>query len=358
MLVVTPLASSTPFYGPASPTGYRSRYYTGGTLYWLTMNALFLCGSQWGLGLYNAGILFDFYGELLASLNLLALVLCLLLYVKGLTAPASDDSGRVGGPIFDYYWGTELHPRFLIFDVKQLTNCRFGMTWWGIAVVSFAAKQYEITGSCSNELAVSALLQWVYLSKFFLWETGYFCSMDVQHDRAGFYICWGCLVWVPAVYTLSSHTLVLARVDISGRLALFFLLVGLAAIWINYAVDAQRQKFRLSDGRLNIWGRPARFISAPFASPGGGEGRALLLASGWWAISRHFHYVPEVVAALMWTPPCQAKVLLLPYFYVVFLSILLLHRAGRDDLRCSLKYGKAWTEYCKFVPYQIVPYIF
>ncbi len=26
------------------------------------------------------------------------------------------------------------------------------------------------------------------------WETGYWGSMDIMHDRAGYYICWGCLV--------------------------------------------------------------------------------------------------------------------------------------------------------------------
>ncbi len=30
--------------------------------------------------------------------------------------------------------------------------------------------------------------------KFFHWEMGYVNTMDIQHDRAGFYICWGCLV--------------------------------------------------------------------------------------------------------------------------------------------------------------------
>jgi Ergosterol biosynthesis ERG4/ERG24 family len=33
------------------------------------------------------------------------------------------------------------------------------------------------------------------------WETGYWGTMDIMHDRAGYYICWGCLVWVPSVYT-------------------------------------------------------------------------------------------------------------------------------------------------------------
>ncbi|RYY32672.1 hypothetical protein EON62_05075, partial [archaeon] len=33
--------------------------------------------------------------------------------------------------------------------------------------------------------------------QFFWWETGYLASIDIMHDRAGYYICWGCLVWVP-----------------------------------------------------------------------------------------------------------------------------------------------------------------
>ena len=47
-----------------------------------------------------------------------------------------------------------------------------------------------------------------------------------------------------------------------------------------------------------------------------------------------------------------------PYLYVVFLTILLIDRSMRDDLRCSLKYGKHWKKYCELVPYKIVPGIF
>lgn len=41
---------------------------------------------------------------------------------------------------------------------------------------------------------MSVLLQLTYITKFFHWEMGYMNSMDIQHDRAGFYLCWGCLV--------------------------------------------------------------------------------------------------------------------------------------------------------------------
>jgi len=45
----------------------------------------------------------------------------------------------------------------------------------------------------------------------------------------------------------------------------------------------------------------------------------------------------------------------MPFFYVIFLTILLVHRAFRDDEKCSKKYGRHWEEYCKAVPYKIIP---
>ncbi len=42
--------------------------------------------------------------------------------------------------------------------------------------------------------------------KFFYWETGYFNTIDITMDRAGYYLCWGCLVWVQVIrYLLSKH---------------------------------------------------------------------------------------------------------------------------------------------------------
>jgi len=50
-------------------------------------------------------------------------------------------------------------------------------------------------------MLISVSLQVVYVSKFFLWESGYMSTMDIAHDYASFYLCWGCLVWVPSFYT-------------------------------------------------------------------------------------------------------------------------------------------------------------
>jgi 7-dehydrocholesterol reductase len=93
----------------------------------------------------------------------------------------------------------ELYPRIGSFDLKTWTNCRVGMMGWSILTLCYAAKQAALLGGMpSPSMLVSVGLIQVYLFKFFLWETGYWASMDIAHDRAGFYLCWGCLVWVPS----------------------------------------------------------------------------------------------------------------------------------------------------------------
>jgi protein-S-isoprenylcysteine O-methyltransferase Ste14 len=45
----------------------------------------------------------------------------------------------------------------------------------------------------------------------------------------------------------------------------------------------------------------------------------------------------------------------LPYFYAVYLPVLLVHRARRDETRCRAKYGAAWDTYRAAVPARILP---
>ena len=102
-----------------------------------------------------------------------------------------------GSLVIDLYWGTELYPRILGWDVKQFTNCRFGMMLWGLLPLAFAAHGMEASGEAlpSRATAVNVVLQLVYVFKFFLWEKGYMRSIDIHMDRAGYMICWGCMVW-------------------------------------------------------------------------------------------------------------------------------------------------------------------
>lgn len=57
---------------------------------------------------------------------------------------------------------------------------------------------------------------------------------------------------------------------------------------------------------------------------------------------------------LAWCLPCGFR-RPLPYFYVVYLGVLLVHRARRDHARCAVKYGPDWERYCARVKSRIVP---
>ena len=136
--------------------------------------------------------------------------------------------------------------------------------------------------------------------------------------------------------------------------------LGCLSIWINYDSDRQRQEFRASGGKKKVWGKKPVIVEAEYKVAKDGRTvtkKSILLASGWWAIARHFHYLPEISASFFWTAPALFGKLP-PYLYVIFLTVLLIDRSMRDDTRCSLKYGKHWKKYCELVPYKIVPGIF
>ena len=341
------------FTGTITPMGNLPEYKDNGLATYVITFALFFTCSV-GLHLFDAGIVYTHFGDILGALNFMALSFCLLLYFKGRFAPSTTDSGHSGNFIFDYYWGTELYPRILGWDVKQFTNCRFGMTGWAIAVTSFAFAQKELYGTADWSIIISAALIVIYLFKFFVWEAGYMRSMDIIVDRAGFYICWGCLVWVPALYTSPVMFMVTHPVGLSALSAALIFAAGLVAIGINYWADRQRQVVRATNGKTTIWGKPPIIIKATYITDTGEKKENLLLASGFWGISSHFHYLPELAAAFLWS--CATGfTYATPFFYFLFLCILLTHRAFRDEEKCSKKYGTYWQQYRKIVPYKIIP---
>lgn len=342
------------WHGPITPKGNVPVYKANGVLAFITTMTLF-CISTFGLNLFPATILYNNLGYIFSALNLFSLGFCALLYFKGRFFPSSTDSGITKNFLFDYYWGTELYPQFFGMHIKKFVTCRFGMMSWGLFLISYCAKQAEL-GTLANSMLISVLLQLLYITKFYIWEHGYLRSLDIMHDRAGFYICWGCLVWVPCIYTSPSMYLVLHPINLNFPWAFIILSLGSFSILINYLADKQRLLVRSTEGKCKIWGKNPVTIRAQYKTEQGQGKNTLLLASGWWGIARHFHYIPELSAAFFWSVPALFMNFS-PYFYVSFLTILLVDRAFRDDRRCAKKYGQDWRAYCELVPYKIIPFL-
>ncbi|OWF36930.1 7-dehydrocholesterol reductase-like [Mizuhopecten yessoensis] len=355
-LVLMVLLPGKRLEGPETLKGNIPVYKNNGFLCYIVTMAAFVVFTVVlkGQGL-TPTVVYDRFDEVMLFLNAFSVVFCLFLYIKGRYWPSSSDSGYTGNFIFDYYCGVELYPRVFGVDIKVFTNCRFGLTVWPILVVLYNLKSYELHGFV-NSIFISSVLQLVYITKFFWWEGGYMHTLDIILDRAGFYICWGCLVLVPSLYASVSMYMVKNPVHLEPITAVFLLGCGLACILINYWADLQKLTTRKTHGNCLIWGRKPNIIKAKYILHSGEEKESLLLVSGWWKVARHFNYLAELLLAFFWTAPCMT-LNFAPYAYLTFLTILLVHRSFRDERKCSSKYGQYWKEYCREVPCRIVPYL-
>lgn len=379
-------------FGPETATGHVPKYVDNGVAHCFVYSVLFFLGSNLGpcgnvedqimmpgtlvdlfektgvCGVYtpyNFGIMYDVFESSLSFLNIFGIVFCMFLMFKGLYFPSTQDSGSSGSLVKDYLWGTELYPRVFGLDLKRFINCRFSMTFWQLAGFSFCYRSYVLHGNVMDwGLFFSALSQYLYLVKFFFWEMGYMRSIDIIVDRAGYEIQWGCLVWVPSVYTFHSRFLVQHPSGLSYAAALSLFALSMAGVLLNYAADRERDVFRASKGQCKVWGSKPRYITAKYTIVDGKTGKStekssLLLASGFWGMARHFQYFFELTAAYSWcflANPFENGLLVM--LYALFLTGLLVDRSKRDTEKCRLKYGKYYDEYCKLVPYKIVPGIY
>jgi len=227
------------------------------------------------------------------------------------------------------------------------------MMLWVLIPIAALYKQYEENGYVSLSMAFSVALIEIYCVKFFIWEGGYFATIDIIHVPFGYYICWGVTSWIPTVYCLQWT--VLARhveIELSLLFAIALFVVGSWAIYSTLDVDLNRQIFRETQGQCLIWGKSPRYMEAYYLTEDGKQHKSLLLLSGGWEIARHWNYCLELIATFCWTAASKFSYFL-PWFYFIFLIILLVDRTGRDEKRCRVKYGKYYDEYANAVPYLI-----
>lgn len=199
----------------------------------------------------------------------------------------------------------------------------------------------------------------MYTLKFFLYESaGYFDSIDIAFDRAGYYLIWGSMVWMPGFYGLHAYNFVSNPPITSPFLSLFYLILGIGAIVLEYRIDYEKYLVRSSTSpTIMMYGKPAEVIHAEYTDQNGKKRTSRLVASGFWGLARHLNYVFEVIIYVSITAPGFSSGLI-PFLLPSFMIILLLHRLYRDEQKCKKKYGKYWELYCSKVPYRLIPWIY
>ncbi len=346
-------------YGQMSPGGHVLPYNCNGLNCWIISHVVLVSGV---LGGYFSGtLLFDNLGSFFCLANITGLGLSAFAYVKAIYFPSNAEDRRFSGSVvYDFFMGIEHHPRLGDLDFKLFFNGRPGILAWTLINLSCAAKQYEVYGHVTNSMILVNVLQGIYVLDFFFKEDWYLRTMDIAHDHFGFYLAWGDLTWLPFMYTIQCFYLVYNPVNMPLPALIATSLLGTAGYVIFRSVNSQKDNFRndmKEKGKSIIWGRTAEYIPATYYTTDGKLHKSPLLVSGWWGLSRHFNYVGDLMGSLAYCLPCGFTHLL-PYFYIIYMTILLVHRVYRDDVRCREKYGKYWDRYCETVPYAIVPYVF
>ncbi|KAF3706636.1 Delta(14)-sterol reductase [Channa argus] len=268
------------------------------------------------------GYLFELLLPMAVCAIAVSFLLSVYLYIRSFWVPsyALALGGNTGNPLYDFFIGRELNPRVGNFDLKYFCELRPGLIGWVVINFGMLMKEVELRGSPSLAMILVNSFQLVYVADALWNEEAVLTTMDIVHDGFGFMLVFGDLAWVPFTYSLQAAFLVLHPQVLS--------LLGAAAI---VALN-ELETIATATGKR-------------------------LLVSGWWGLVRHPNYLGDLFMALAWSLPCGFSHLL-PYFYVIYFTVLLIHREARDERQCRAKYGLAWDTYCRRVPYRIFPYIY
>jgi len=184
-------------------------------------------------------------------------------------------------------------------------------------------------------------------------------TIDIAHDHFGWYLAWGDSVWLPYMYTLQGYFLATHKVVLSTPYLIFVICLSSTGYYIFRASNDQRHKFRKSVNpeKHIIWGEKAKFLKVSFLTSDGVSRSSNLLTSGYWGWSRHFNYFGDLIFSFSTCAACHFSHAL-PFFYIFNMCVLLLWRIERDHTRCKQKYKEKWDEYCRLVPYKLIPYVY
>ncbi|KAM9443689.1 delta(14)-sterol reductase LBR isoform 1-T2 [Clarias gariepinus] len=307
-----------------------------------------------GAGVYNGldlGYIHTHFLQFYTSALLVSFLLSIYLFVR--SRSARDDerapAGNSGYLLYDFFMGRELNPRIKDFDIKFFCEMRPGLIGWlvfNFAMLHSEMELQKLDAPSSAMLLVNAFqLFWVVDG---LWhEEKLLTMMDIVHDGFGFMLAFGDLAWVPFTFTCQSYYLVSHPSDLSVFWIVAIILLYAIGYYVFRKANSEKFAFRKNPADPAL----SYLKTIPTAT-----GKSLI-ASGLWGFVRHPNYLGDLLMALAWSLTCGFNHII-PYFYLIYLLILLVHREARDEHQCRKKYGVAWEQYCQAVPYRIFPRVY
>lgn len=323
--------------------GSRLHYRCNGLASLLLLLALLGLGVR--LHFVSPTVIADRGLELLSTTFIFSVIVTSLLCAVGSNSSSQSSSLKpyvTRNKIHDWWFGIQLNPHFMGVDLKFFF-IRAGMMGWLLINLSVLGKCFE-RGSLSQSMILYQLFSLLYILDYFFLEEYMTSTWDIIAERLGFMLVFGDLVWIPFTFSIQAWWLLYNEVELTTAAVIANCFVFLIGYMVFRGANNQKHIFKKNPKAL-IWGRPPKVI--------GGK----LLVSGYWGIARHCNYLGDLLLALSFSLPCGISSPV-PYFYPVYLLILLIWRERRDEARCAEKYKDVWAEYCRVVPWRILPYVY
>ncbi|KAL6133548.1 hypothetical protein ACLB2K_065783 [Fragaria x ananassa] len=323
--------------------GSRLHYRCNGLISLLILAGILGAASK--LDIVSLTVIADRGLELLSTTFLFSFLVALVLYAVGCKSSNRSSSLKphVSGNLLDDWWfGIQLNPQFMGIDLKFFF-VRAGMMGWLFINLSIFARSVQ-EGTMSQSMVLFQLFCALYILDYFIHEEYMTSTWDIIAERLGFMLVFGDLVWIPFTFSIQGWWLLSNKVELSTAAVIANCFTFVIGYLVFRGANKQKHVFK-KDPNAPIWGKPPTVI--------GGK----LLASGYWGIARHCNYLGDLLLALSFSLPCGMSSPV-PYFYPIYLLILLIWRERRDEARCAEKYREIWAEYRRLVPWRILPYVY
>jgi protein-S-isoprenylcysteine O-methyltransferase Ste14 len=331
--------------------GYVSHHQTGEKLRY-RLNGLWVLAASvvlWALAC-SVGLLSwnDFYvhrWQLVAGACVLGLV-----FTLAIVLPAPHVPGK--SLLVELYEGRLPNPQWLggKLDAKMVLYLA-GAVMLELNVLSFAAHHVMLhPDDPSPGVFLYAFLFSFFVIEYLNFEEVHLYTYDFMAERVGFKLGWGCLVFYPFFYPVGLWALAEEPNPHTpaALLALYAVIFFLG--WI-LSRGANLQKFHFKrNPTVKAFG-----ILDPRAISRGGRH---VLTGGFWGLSRHINYLGEILMASGLALSLGYPLAIAPWLYPLYYVALLFPRQADDDKRCAARYGELWDEYCRRVPWKIIPYVY
>ncbi len=332
---------------------YRCNAYTA---WWLTLAVVALLHFS---GIFPLQTIYEQFGALMIAAIVSANAIALAVHIGAkITGNAERMSGNF---LYDFFMGAWLNPRIGALDLKMWAEIRVSWLTLFLLTASGAAHQFAEHGSVSVPMIFMVVAHFLYANACMKGEECIPTTWDIFHEKWGWMLIFWNLAGVPFVYCFNSMYIASRppfELSLPHTIFCFVLLFG--AYYVFDTANGQRNHFRMQINGSYVkrktipqlpWDtlKNPRYLDTAVGSK--------LLIDGWWRYVRKPHYTADILMALSWGLICGFENVL-PYFYVTFFVIMILHRARRDIARCKKKYGKDWDRYTKEVPHLLIPKVF